>query len=114
SLSYPSATKTVMSDPRGYRVTQVFNSSGFLLSAINGAGMRTTHGYDSNNYLTFVQDGLGHRVSFGYVTTANHVSQLAAIRTSLGSRFSYLYDGNSRVRAVIDQLGNRSTLLWDS
>src|SRR5262249_33259162 len=106
SLSYPSATKTVLIDPRGNRTTQVFNSSGFLLSATNGAGMRTTHGYDSNNYLTYVQDGLGRRFTFGYVTTANSVSQLSVIRTSLGSRFSYLYDSNSRVRAVVDQTGN--------
>jgi hypothetical protein len=28
SLSYPSSTKTVLTDPRGFRLTQTFNSTG--------------------------------------------------------------------------------------
>ena len=112
SMTYQT-NKTVVTDPRGIRTTLGFNGGGYQTSAIDGTGIRTSYGYDANNMLTKVQDGLGRLTSFTYVKTANQVEQLSAVVTPLGSRFTYLYDTNSRVRAVLDPLNNRSTLLWD-
>ena len=78
---------------------------------INAVDIRTTATWLLNQLQTYT-DGNGHRTSLSYTTLADNTQRVQAIEYPNGGRFTYLFDG-AQVSGLVDELGNRSTLLWD-
>ena len=119
----PPNQATVITNPRGGRSTIVY-AGGVPSSSTDVFGNQTTYKFDSfSSRLTRVIDGRGIRTSYVYQSLTSGVYSVAQVQKpgyvssfmSGGTgQYAFAYDGNNRVKAVIDELGNRSSLVWDS
>ncbi|AMV40969.1 putative deoxyribonuclease RhsA (plasmid) [Planctomyces sp. SH-PL62] len=110
-----SPPRTTIIDPRGGRWTVTFDSRTRPVATIDPLGIRTSYQWDSfSSYgLTRVTDGRGVRTTFGYVETSTGVYQSSSVQTAAGT-YQLAYGAEGRLRRVIDERGNVSTLMWDS
>ena len=114
TLAY-STNRTVVTNPLGFVTTLNFTANGSIASATDGAGNLTSYSWDSLNNLTAIIDGLGHITTFGYATNATtKVENLSSITQPQGGIFTYTYNSNGQVSGVTDQLGNTTSLVWNS
>src|SRR5690606_1784656 len=56
----------------------------------------------------------GAVTSFSYITTSTKAKLLSSIARPLGERYTFMYDSENRLEAVIDPLGRYTTLIWDN
>jgi YD repeat-containing protein len=107
-------------NPRGGRTTFQNTTSPFI--SIDPFGNQTKYKWDGSftQQLLAVTDARGVKTSFTYQSLSTGVYSVAGIqKTGSNSgtgqgQYSYLYNSNNQVKALVDELGNRSTLVWDS
>jgi YD repeat-containing protein len=111
-------------NPLGVRTTFPINAMAMvpLSSSVDPFGNTTNYklGGSYSQLLMSVKDARGVRTSFTYQVTNNGAYFLSGVQktgfnsgTGIG-QYSYFYNSNNQVKAVVDELGNRSTLVWDS
>ena len=116
------AVANVIINPHGVRTT--FPISGMIgqtpKSSVDPFGNTTNYQMRLQFLLVGVNDARGVRTSFTYQMGNNAAYFLAGVQktgfnsgTGIG-QYSYFYNSNNQVKAVVDELGNRSTLVWDS
>jgi RHS repeat-associated protein len=118
-LSMP-VTKMLI-NPRGAQTTLV-DTNPKNWTTQDPFGALTHYKWDTSfsQQLVAVQDARGNLTSFTYQLLNNGAYSLAAARkasfiSSTGQgQYSYLYNSNNQVNALVDELGNRSTLVRDS
>lgn len=111
----PGTTFTNVTNPVGNVATLSFDLNGDLVGATDAVGNVTSYSWDSVGHLLSIGDGLGNVTSCGYATNAtNHLAYLSSIMQPLGGIFTYTYNGNNQVSALTDQLGETTTLTWNS
>jgi RHS repeat-associated protein len=111
---YPTLARTTMT------VTPL---GGPPISILNPVGNRTSYAYtfsggnkgNSLGYLSRVEDARGHITTISYQSAAAGTTAIfpTAIQNAIAS-YQYRYNSNNQLAAVIDELGNRSSLVWDS
>ena len=133
-------TRTIQA-PGGQRTTYLSyggpSPPAYATTAVLDAnGNRTSFGWLSGSPNYFVTDPLGRMTTLtgmmknivdrletpsGAVIGLQHkqmptrkVYRLEAVQVPSGARLTYVYDSNERVSAIIEEDGNRSTLVWDS
>ena len=93
------------------------------ISILNPVGNRTSYAYtysggvttNTLGYLNRVEDGRGNITTISYQSAAVGTTAIfpTAIQNPIAS-YQYRYNSNNQLAAVIDELGNRSSLVWDS
>ena len=77
------------------------------------AGRRTSYVWDRHRLRLHI-DPNGNRTTLTYATLVNRNVGLQSIRDAQGGIFTFPYDSNDRLNALVDHLGHRSTLVWDA
>ena len=113
---------TVVTYPTKGRTTLTLgeNTPGPPSTIINPIGNRTSYVYapsgsNSLGYLSRATDARGHMTTISYQPVGS--GKTAIYPTSIQSpvaQYQYKYNSNNQLAAVIDELGNRSSLVWDS
>ena len=93
------------------------------LSILNPVGNLTSYAYtfgdatyqNTTGYLSRVTDARGHMTTISYQPVGS--GKTAIFPTGIQSpvaQYQYKYNSNNQLSAVVDELGNRSSLVWDS
>jgi YD repeat-containing protein len=104
--------QTIVKDPRGLQTTLSFTRDQNVSRVLDTAGQRTSYTWSAGRVRS-VQDPRGKITTFTYATMTDGTQRLQQIITPVAGRFSYTYNANNLLTGLMDQLGRRSTLLWD-
>ncbi len=119
----PTPTTTTITNPRNALTTLQFgilSSVNFLFTDPFG-NQATNYWFNTTSQQTqAIKDARGVRTSFTYQLQNNGAYLVSGIqKTGYNSgtgqgQYSFLYNNNNQVKAVVDEVGNRSTFVWDS
>ena len=110
-------------NPRGGRTTLTNGSTGSFLTSVDPLGNQVTYKWDPYSArLSQVIDARRVRFTYAYQSFSTGVYSVSEVRkpgytfnyTSGKWQYAFAYDSNNRVRGMVDELGNRSTLVWDA
>ena len=108
--------------PNKARTTITLASVKPPISILNPVGNRTSYAYtfggvttNSLGYLSRVEDARGHMTTISYQPVGSGTTAIfpTAIQSPV-AQYQYKYNSNNQLAAVVDELGNRSSLVWDS
>ena len=107
-------------DPRGGRTTIMYGSlgAGGNYTSTDPFGNGTTYKWDGtfSQQVSAIKDARGVLTTFTYQLLGNGAYSVTGVRkagynSSTGQgQYSFLYNSNNQVKALVDELGNRSTL----
>jgi YD repeat-containing protein len=113
SMTYDNGQLQTIDNPIGGITTITRDSDGKIASQISPVGCRTSFAWTAGG-IEKVETPKGGRTTFGYQEQNNKVQALQKIIFPDGSRYTFVYDTTKGlVKGSIDQLGCRTTLLWD-
>jgi len=112
TFSWDTWTETQVTDPTGAITTVLYDFPRNVAGVITPAGTCSTYTYNST-LLTSYTDANGNVTTFTYADLDNRTTSLESVTFPDGGCFTYAYDADSRVQAIVDQFGNCSTLVWD-
>ena len=117
-----SLAESLQIDPRGYVTTltrigslEPISSAGAIRGIRTPLQRRFTFTWGDNERLTVAADA-GGTTTFTYATlsTFSNVQAIASVRNQASGIFTYVYDANDRISDLINQKGDRTTLVWDA
>ena len=122
-LSLTSPVETVVVYPTLARTTiTLFGNAWRPKTILNAVGNQTSYAYVfttmggvSSAYLSQITDGRGNLTTISYQPrgTGRTAIYPTAIQSPI-AQYQYRYNANNQLAAVIDEIGNRSSLVWDS
>jgi RHS repeat-associated protein len=98
------------SDRNGYVTSLAYNSSGQLTTVTDPAGRTLTFAYNSSGQLGSVTDPAGRVVGYGYDANGN----LTSVTDPSGAVTRYGYDGTHRLTTMTDPRGGATINSYDS
>lgn len=98
------------SDRNGYLTTLTYNGSGQLASVTDPAGRTLTFGYNTSGQLATVTDPIGRAVSYSYDAAGN----LTSVTDPAGNVTHYGYDATHRMTSMTDPRGGVTTNVYDA
>ena len=109
----------VITNPRGARTTITFASPNVVTDPFGNQSQDFHEAISSSNrWRSWMLAGV--RTSFTYQLQNNGAYLVSGIQkpgynsgTGHG-QYSFAYNNNNQVKAVVDEVGNRSTFVWDS
>lgn len=98
------------SDRNGYVNTLAYNGSGQLATVTDPAGRTLTFAYNGAGQMTSVTDPAGRSVNYGYGAAGD----LTSVTDPAGNNTRFGYDSNHRLTAVTDPRGGTTSNNYDS
>ena len=100
-------------DPKGGRLTEVFDTNGRVVSRTRRDGATSTTAYDGHGHVSSITDAMGNRTTFTYDANDNLLTTTEGsgplVRTT-----RLVYDTQDRLIAVTNALGFVTSYTYDS